>query len=44
MALMPVEPPHSHDAAQESEKTMMPTARKCYIVLRAAALLRKDSL
>src|SRR5258708_5027303 len=33
---------HSQDAAQEAEKTMMPTARKCYIVLRAPALLRKD--
>ncbi len=36
--------PHSLDAAKESEKTVMPTARKCYIVLRANALLRKDSL
>ena len=35
---------HSQDAEQEAEKTMMPTARKCYIVLRANALLRKDSL
>ncbi len=33
----------SRDAAQEPEKTMMPTARKCYIVLRAIALWRKDS-
>jgi len=33
-----------HAAAQEREKSMMPTAPKCYIVLRATALLRKDSL
>jgi hypothetical protein len=31
-------------AAQECEKSMMPSALKCYIVLRATAFLRKDSL
>jgi len=36
--------PHFHATAQEREKSLMPTARKCYIVLRATALLRKDSL
>ena len=32
-----------HDAAREREKSMMPSALKCYIVLRATAFLRKDS-
>lgn len=36
--------PHFHAAAQEREKSLMPIARKCYIVLRATAFLRKDSL
>jgi hypothetical protein len=36
--------PQYHDAAQEPEKTMMPTARKCYIVLPTTAFLRKDAL
>jgi hypothetical protein len=36
--------PHSHDAALEPEKTMMPSARKCYIVLRATLMWRKDAL
>jgi hypothetical protein len=40
----PAPVPHSHAAAQEAEKTMMPTVRKCYIVRRATALWRKDSL
>jgi len=35
---------HPHDEAQETQKTMMPTARKCYIVLRASAIFRKDAL
>jgi len=33
-----------YDAAQGREMSMMPSARKCYIVLRATAFLRKDSL
>ncbi len=33
-----------HKRGQEAEKTMMPIDRKCYIVLRATASLRKDSL
>ena len=33
-----------HEAVQEAKKTMMPIARKCYIVLRATTFLRKDSL
>src|SRR5260370_3064741 len=32
----------SQDAAHEAEKTVLPTPRHCYIVLRATALLRKD--
>ena len=32
------------EIAQKVEKTMMLTAWKCYIVLRAVAFLRKDSL
>jgi hypothetical protein len=34
----------SPDAAKKPEKSLMPIARKCYIVLRATAFLRKDSL
>ena len=40
----PKSAPQRRGAAQKPERTMMPTARKCYIVLRAPALLRKDSL
>jgi hypothetical protein len=36
-------PPYP-DAIKKPEKSMMPTVRKCYIVLRATAFLRKDSL
>jgi hypothetical protein len=36
--------PRSLDAAEEPPKSMMPTIRKRYIVLRATFLLRKDSL
>jgi hypothetical protein len=36
--------PPRDDADQKAKKSMMPTARKCYIVLRATAFLRKDSL
>jgi hypothetical protein len=36
--------PRYYDAVQQSKKSLMPTARKCYIVLRAPACLRKDSL
>jgi hypothetical protein len=36
--------PGLNAAAQEREKSMMPSALKCYIVLRATAFLRKDSL
>ncbi len=32
------------EIAQKAEKTMMLTSRKCYIVLRTVAFLRKDSL
>ena len=35
--------PLSQGAAPQSEKTMLPIARKCYIVLRAIAFSRKDS-
>jgi len=33
-----------YDAAQRAKKSLMPRGRKCYIVLRAAAFFRKDSL
>jgi hypothetical protein len=36
--------PRYPDATKKAEKSMMPTVRKCYIVLRATAVLRKDSL
>jgi len=32
------------EIARKAEKTMMLTFRKCYIVLRTVAFLRKDSL
>jgi len=35
--------PRYHDTVQP-QKTMMPTALKCYIVLRATTFLRKESL
>ena len=44
MTTYPIHALRSHDAAQEIEKSMMPTVWKCYIVLRATALWRKDSL
>jgi hypothetical protein len=34
----------SHNHAQKSKKSVMPTGWKCYIVRRATAFLRKDSL
>ena len=36
--------PGLNDAALEREKSLMPGALKCYIVQRATAFLRKDSL
>jgi hypothetical protein len=36
--------PRYHDAVPHPQKTMMPTTLKCYIVLRATAFLRKESL
>jgi hypothetical protein len=36
--------PRYNDAVPQLQKTMTPTARKCYIVLRATTFLRKESL
>ena len=44
MTACPNHAPHSHDAAEKPEKTMMPSAGKCYIVLRAIVMWRKDAL
>jgi hypothetical protein len=41
---LPNHAPHFPDAAEEPEKTMMPSIRKCYIVLRATAMWRKGAL